>query len=262
VFPQVCENLGTDHGPLIKLYRRARALPGIKKILIGSGVRYDLAIRSPEYIKELVTHHVGGYLKIAPEHVRPGPLSLMMKPGIGTYDRFKELFDRYSQQAGKEQYLIPYFIAAHPGTTDEDMLELALWLKRNGFRADQVQTFLPSPMASATAMYHSGKNPLRKLSRSGGEVRTPKSPQQRRLHKAFLRYHDADNWPALREALQRMGRNDLIGYGKRHLVPPRQPAGWVPKAPKPRAPHAARAPRKGSFRTQHTGLPPNPRDDS
>jgi radical SAM superfamily enzyme YgiQ (UPF0313 family) len=179
----------------------------------------------------------------------------MMKPGIGTYDRFKQLFDRFSKQAGKEQYLIPYFIAAHPGTSDEDMLELALWLKHNGFRADQVQTFLPSPMASATAMYHSGKNPLRKLRRDGGEVIVPKAARVRRLHKAFLRYHDPDNWPILREALQRMGRQDLIGYARRQLVPPRQPAGWQPSA---RKRPARKAPARGSFYTQHTGLPPSP----
>ncbi|MDD9934009.1 MAG: DUF3362 domain-containing protein [Myxococcales bacterium] len=243
VYPGICDNLNTDHSPLIGLYRKARALPGIKKVLIASGVRYDLAVESPQYVKELATHHVGGRLKIAPEHVRQGPLSHMMKPGIGTYDRFKELFDRYSEQAGKEQYLIPYFIAAHPGTTDEDMMELALWLKRKGFRADQVQAFLPSPMASATAMYHTGKSPLRKVKRQGGEVATPKSPKVRKLHKAFLRYHDPDNWPLLRRALERMGRRDLIGYGERHLIPPRQPAGWKPKEPRKR------------FRTQHTGLP-------
>ncbi len=115
-------------------------IPGIKRVLIASGLRYDLAVRSPEYIRELVSHHVGGYLKIAPEHTEAGPLSKMMKPGIGAYDRFKELFDRYSREAGNEQYLIPYFIAAHPGTSDEDMLNLALWLKRNGFRPDQVQS--------------------------------------------------------------------------------------------------------------------------
>ena len=165
VYPGICPNLNTDHAPLIKLYRGARELPGIKKVLIASGVRYDLAIESPEYVKELAQHHVGGYLKIAPEAIGEGPLSKMMKPGVGTYYRFKELFDRYSKEAGKEQYLIPYFIAAHPGTTDEDMLELALWLKQNGFRADQVQAFLPSPMATATAMYHSGKNPLRRVTR-------------------------------------------------------------------------------------------------
>ena len=251
VYPGICKNLGTDHGPLIRLYRRARALPGIKKITIGSGLRYDLAVASPEYVKELVTHHVGGYLKIAPEHTEAGPLSKMLKPGIGTYDRFKAMFDKYSKEAGKEQYLIPYFIAAHPGTTDEDMLNLALWLKRNGFRADQVQAFLPSPMAVATAMYHSGKNPLHRVTRTSEEVFIPKRTKQRRLHKAFLRYHDAENWPLLREALKSMGRADLIGNGKQHLVPAWQPAGTGEQ------PEGARAARKARpMRTQHTGLPP------
>ena len=225
VFPGVCPNLNTDHDPLIKLYRKTRELPGIKKVLIASGVRYDLANESPEYIEELAKHHTGGYLKIAPEAFSEGPLSKMMKPGMGTYDRFKELFDKYSKEAGKEQYLIPYFIAGHPGTTDEDMLELAVWLKENGFRADQVQAFLPGPMATATAMYHSGTNPLRKVKRDGEEVYVPKGHKQRRLHKAFLRYHDANNWPLLREALERMGRADLIGNSKKHLVPTYQPAG-------------------------------------
>ena len=252
VYPAVCPNLNTDHTPLIKLYRRARELPGIKKVLIASGVRYDLAIESPEYVKELAQHHVGGYLKIAPEAIGEGPLSKMMKPGVGTYYKFKELFDKFSKEAGKEQYLIPYFIAAHPGTTDDDMLELALWLKQNGFRADQVQAFLPSPMATATAMYHSGKNPLRKVTRNSEEVIIPKGIKQRRLHKALLRYHDADNWPLLREALRNMGRADLIGNGKRQLIPTFQPAGTG------RAPEGARRPGK-TFRTQHTGLPITPR---
>lgn len=225
VFPGICPNLNTNHTPLINLYRRARALPGIKKILIGSGVRYDLAVESPEYVKELVQHHVGGYLKIAPEAIGEGPLSKMMKPGVGSYYRFKELFEKFSKEAGKEQYLIPYFIAAHPGTTDEDMLELALWLKQNGYRADQVQAFLPSPMATATAMWHSGKNPLRKVTHSSEEVHIPKGLKVRRLHKAFLRWHDANNWPILREALRRMGRADLIGPGKQHLIPAWQPLG-------------------------------------
>src|SRR5690606_32454430 len=168
----------------------------------ASGLRYDLAVKSPEYVAELAQHHVGGYLKIAPEHTEEGPLEHMMKPGIGTYARFKELFDRASKKAGKEQYLIPYFIAAHPGTTDEDMLELALWLKRSGFRPDQVQAFLPSPMASATAMYHTGYSPLRSL-KSRTRVHVPRERRRRRLHKAFLRYHDPENWPLLREALER-----------------------------------------------------------
>ncbi|OQK17008.1 YgiQ family radical SAM protein [Methyloprofundus sedimenti] len=225
VFPGICENLNTDHTPLIKLYRRARALPGIKKILIASGLRYDLAVESPEYVKELVTHHVGGYLKIAPEHTEQGPLSKMMKPGMGSYDSFKQMFEKYSKEAGKEQYLIPYFIAAHPGTEDLDMLNLALWLKRHDFRADQVQAFLPSPMSIATAMYHSGKDTLNKVSRREvSNMTIPKGIKQRRLHKAFLRYHDPKNWPLLREALKNMGRADLIGNGKQQLIP-----NWQPK---------------------------------
>jgi uncharacterized radical SAM protein YgiQ len=249
VFPGVCPNLNTDHAPLINLYRRARALKGIKKVLIASGVRYDLAIESPEYVRELATHHTGGYLKIAPEAIGDGPLSKMMKPGVGAYYKFKELFDKYSKEAGKEQYLIPYFIAAHPGTRDQDMLELALWLKKNGFRADQVQAFLPSPMATATAMYHSGKNPLRRITRASEEVVIPKGIKVRRLHKAFLRYHDPENWPVLREALKRMGRADLIGNGRHHLIPAYQPVGGglrrAGTRPAPTLP----------FRTQHTGLP-------
>ena len=220
VYPTICSNLGTDHSKLISLYRKARAIPGIKKILIGSGLRYDLAVRSPEYVKELVTHHVGGLLKIAPEHTEQGTLSKMMKPGIGAYDEFKRLFDKYSLEAGKKQYLIPYFIAAHPGCTDEDMLNLALWLKKNNFKLDQVQTFTPTPMAMATTMYHSGKNPLAKVTDDSEVVETAKSGKVRKLHKAFLRYYDPENWPILRDALKRMGRTDLIGTGERHLIPP------------------------------------------
>jgi uncharacterized radical SAM protein YgiQ len=219
VYPSICTNLGTDHSKLISLYRKARAIPGIKKILIGSGLRYDLAVRSPEYVKELATHHVGGLLKIAPEHSEQGPLSKMMKPGMGAYYEFKEMFDRYSREAGKEQYLIPYFIAAHPGTTDEDMLNLAMWLKKNNFRLDQVQTFLPTPMALATAMYHTRKNPLHKVTDESEIVETVRSGKLRRLHKALLRYHDPENWEIIREGLQRMGRTDLIGNSERHLVP-------------------------------------------
>ncbi len=225
VFPDICRHMSTDHAPLTRLYRRARRVKGVKRVFIASGLRYDLAIRDLEYLKELITHHVGGYLKIAPEHTEQGPLEMMMKPGIGSYDRFKQLFDRFSREAGKKQYLIPYFIAAHPGTTDRDMLNLALWLKHNGFRPDQVQAFLPTPLAIASAMYHTGRNPLRKVNRNGEQIPVVRGLRQRRLHKAFLRYHDPDNWPLLREALKRMGRVDLIGNGKHHLVPAWQPAG-------------------------------------
>ncbi len=254
VFPGICPNLNMDHSPLLSLYRKARELPGIKKVLIASGVRYDLAVESPEYVRELVQQHTGGYLKIAPEALSEGPLSKMMKPGMDTYYRFKEMFDRFSAEAGKEQYLIPYFIAAHPGTTDEDMLELAVWLKANGFRADQVQAFLPSPMATATAMYMSGRNPLKKISRNSEEVVVPKGLRQRRLHKAFLRYHDPENWPLLRDALRKMGRADLIGNGKKHLVPSFQPrgAGTDSREGQRRRKQADRPTRRRkSFRTQH-----------
>ncbi len=260
VYPDICPNLGTDHGPLVHLYRRARALPGIKKVLIGSGLRYDLAVRSPEYVRELVQHHVGGYLKIAPEHTEAGPLSKMMKPGMGTYDRFKAMFERFSREAGKEQYLVPYFIAAHPGTSDEDMLNLALWLKRNGFRADQVQTFYPSPMATATAMYHSGRNPLKRIQRDSERVDIVRGDKRRRLHKAFLRYHDPANWPLLREALKSMGRADLIGPGKHQLIPRHQPAGQQTyQSPTRKNSTSAQGlsvrVRRGSVMTRFTGQP-------
>ncbi|WP_425584657.1 YgiQ family radical SAM protein [Viridibacterium curvum] len=233
VYPGICENLNTDHSSLISLYRKARAIPGVKKITIGSGLRYDLAVRSPEYVKELVTHHVSGLLKIAPEHTEDGPLSKMMKPGIGTYNRFKQLFDKFSKEAGKKQHLVPYFIAAHPGTTDEDMLNLALWLKENNFRPDQVQTFTPTPLAMATAMYHSGKNPLRKVAADSENVDTPKTAKQRKLHKALLRYHDPAGHDAIREYLLEIGRNDLIGNSPHHLVP-RAPAARLQRQNKGR----------------------------
>ncbi|NPU13251.1 YgiQ family radical SAM protein [Bradyrhizobium sp. 83002] len=226
VFPEICPNLNTSHDDLIRLYRKVREVKGVKRVMVASGVRYDLAVESPAYIKELVTHHVGGYLKIAPEHTERGPLDKMMKPGIGTYHRFKQMFDAAAEQAGKKYYLIPYFIAAHPGTSDEDMMNLALWLKKNRYRADQVQTFLPSPMATATAMYHTGVNPLRGVRRGGSDkVEAIKGLKQRRLHKAFLRYHDPDNWPVLRDALRAMGRADLIGSRPDQLVPAHQPPG-------------------------------------
>ena len=258
VFPGICSNLNTDHSALIGLYRKARALPGVKKVLIASGLRYDLAVEDPEYVRELVSHHVGGYLKIAPEHTERGPLDKMMKPGIGSYDRFKALFEQYSKEAGKEQYLIPYFIAAHPGTTDLDMVNLALWLKQNGFRADQVQAFYPSPMATATAMYHTSRNPLRKVTYKSDKVDVVKSPAKRRLHKALLRYHDPDNWPLIREALTELGLEHLVGDGPGKLVPARQPLGHKHKAPRrknTKEAHDKRV-RRGKVLTQHTGLPP------
>jgi uncharacterized radical SAM protein YgiQ len=255
VYPTICSNLDTNQMPLVKLYRKARALPGVKKILIASGLRYDLAVETPEYVKELVTHHVGGYLKIAPEHTEESVLTKMMKPGIGTYDRFKGMFEKYSRAAGKEQYLIPYFVAAHPGTRDEDMMNLALWLKKYNFQADQVQAFIPSPMAMASAMYHTGKNPLKRIRANSETVAVPKGINQRKLHKAFLRYHDPDNWPLLRTALHKMGRADLIGNGAHHLIPKTQPVKIDARIKNADAIYRRRA---NKLLTQHTGLPPQP----
>ena len=220
VWPTICGHLDTDHSPTIELYRKARSVKGIKKVLIASGVRYDLALEDPRYVKELATHHVGGYLKIAPEHTEEGPLSKMMKPGMGSYDKFKEMFDHYSAQAGKKQYLIPYFISAHPGTTDMDMVNMALWLKERDFKLDQVQNFYPSPLANATTLYHTELDSLRNVKKNSQSVTVPKGTIQRRLHKAILRYHDPLNWPIIREALTKMGlARKLIGSKAGCLVP-------------------------------------------
>lgn len=173
----------------------------------------------------------------------------MMKPGIGSYERFRSMFEKYSKAAGKKQFLIPYFIAAHPGTSDLDMMHLALWLKENKYRADQVQTYYPSPMATATAMYHSGLNPLQRVRRSSSSIASIKGLSQRKLHKAFLRYHDPDNWPVLRRALKKLGRADLIGNGQHQLIPTRQPAKR----------HQTVSNGSGTFTTQHLGLPKTPR---
>lgn len=220
VYPVICKNLDTDHSPTTQLYRKARKVKGVHTVSISSGLRYDLAVEDPEYVRELVTYHVGGYLKIAPEHSEEGTLSMMMKPGMGTYDAFKKMFERFSREAGKKQYLIPYFIAAHPGCEDSDMVQLAQWLKRNEFKVDQVQTFYPSPMSLATAMYHSDKNPLKKVTYKSGKLYTPKTDDQRKIQKALLRYHDPVHWPLLREKLPELGYGYLVGTGESSLVPP------------------------------------------
>lgn len=257
VFPKICNKLDTDHKHLIDLYRAARKVKGIKKVMIASGVRYDLAIESPEYVRELVTHHVGGYLKIAPEHTEKGPLDKMMKPGMGTYDKFKEMFQKYSDEAGKKQYLIPYFISAHPGAEDEDMLNLALWLKANNFECDQVQNFYPSPMCNATAMYYSETNPLKRVKyKKREEVPVAKGEKQRRLHKALLRYHDPDNWPLLREALINMGKKHLIGDKPHCLIPEEDIAAKTPAQRRRSGRHGA-----NRFATKHAKGQPDIRTD-
>jgi hypothetical protein len=233
VYPTICKNLTTDHKHTTALYRAARKVKGVNRISIASGLRYDLAVQDPEYVKELVTHHVGGYLKIAPEHTEDGVLAQMMKPKMSSYYEFKKMFEQFSREAGKKQYLIPYFIAAHPGTRDEDMVNMALWLKKNNFEVDQVQTFYPSPMSLATAMYVSERNPLKKLTYKSGKITIPRGLDQRRLHKALLRYHDPAGWPAIREALLKMRKGHLIGNSPSALIPADDGKAFVKRGGKP-----------------------------
>jgi len=221
LYPEPCRKLNTDHGPLIQLYRRIRSLPYIRKVFIASGVRIDLALRDPEYIRELAFHHVGGLLKIAPEHTEPEVLSRMLKPAISGYDEFKRLFDEYSREAGKKQYLIPYFMSSHPGSDPEAMVRLALWLKKRGFELDQVQNYIPTPMAGAAVMYYTGLNPYERLkSGDNATVFVARGDIARKRQKAILRYHDPDNFPVIREVLRELGLTRLIGTGPDALVPP------------------------------------------
>jgi len=215
VHPGVCENLKTDHGPLIELMRSVRAEDGVKHVFIASGVRYDLAELSPEYVSELAAHHVGGQLSVAPEHVSPRVLEKMKKPGIESYERFQNMFACASKDAGKEQYDIPYFISGHPGSTMEDMIELALWLKKNGKRPRQVQDFIPTPMSMAACMYWTGIDPLTMT-----PVYTATGLREKKLQKALLLYWNPEQWDLAREALREAGRGDLIGRGPQALVPP------------------------------------------
>ena len=219
LYPKICSNLNTDHSQLLDLYRKSRKIAGIKKVLIGSGVRYDLALRSKKYIRELAAHHTGGYLKIAPEHTQKPVLRFMNKPGVDVFERFIQLFMQYSKEEGKEQYIIPYFIAGHPGTSDQDMLDLAIWLKRNKFRLDQVQNFYPTPMTKAAAMYYSDLDVTHRISKESDKIRNVKKGNQRRIQKAFLRYHDPKNWDMLRRVLKQMGKSSLIGNDKKSLIP-------------------------------------------
>jgi uncharacterized radical SAM protein YgiQ len=215
VHPGVCENLVTNHAPLIDVMQKVRAEDGIKHVFIASGVRYDLAERSPEYVNELARHHVGGHLSVAPEHVSPRVLEKMKKPGIESYERFQHMFACASEDAGKEQYEIPYFISGHPGSKLEDMIELALWLKKNGKRPRQVQDFIPTPMSMAACMYWTGLDPF-----SLEPVYTATGLREKKQQKALLLYWNPEQWPLAREALEAAGRKDLIGRGPNALVPP------------------------------------------
>lgn len=229
VHPGICENLVTDHGPLLSLMRKVRNEEGIKRVFIASGVRYDIADRSPEFVRELAEHHTGGQLSVAPEHSNPDVLKRMKKPGIDVYERFAEGFCRASEASGKEQYLVPYFITGHPGSTLEDTIELALYLKARGMRPRQVQDFIPTPMAVATTMYHTGIDPL-----TMEPVPVARDLREKRMMKALLFYWDSAHWPLAREALRRAKRSDLIGRGPSCLVPPEYGVLPFPSMPTPR----------------------------
>ena len=229
VHPGVCENLVTDHGPLIDLMKRVREEKGIKRVYIASGVRYDLAERSPEFVKELAQHHTGGQLSVAPEHNSNAVLDKMKKPPIEHYERFAQMFCQASEAAGKEQYLVPYFITGHPGSTLKDSIDLALYLKANDLRPRQVQDFIPTPMAVATTMFYTGLDPL-----TMQPVYTATDLREKRMMKALVFYWDAQLWPLAREALIEAGRRDLIGRGPHALVPPEGAADRARRPVRPR----------------------------
>jgi uncharacterized radical SAM protein YgiQ len=218
VHPKVCKLLGTDHGPLVELMRESRKVPGVDRVLVASGVRMDLAQKSPEYLHELAAHHVGGHLKVAPEHTDPEVLARMKKPEINDYQSFDRAFREESRRAGKAQYTVPYFIASHPGSDLDAMIDLALFLKRNGYRPDQVQDFIPAPFDIATCMYYTGLDPF-----TGQEVYTAKNLSDRKMQRALLQFFKPENYFEVRKALLAAGRGDLIGSGCDCLIPGQPP---------------------------------------
>jgi uncharacterized radical SAM protein YgiQ len=218
VHPKVCKLLGVDHTPVIELMREARAVPGVKKVLVASGIRMDLARHSPEYIEELTQHHVGGHLKVAPEHVDPEVLFKMRKPANDDFEFFAEKFKDASSKVGKKQYLIPYFIASHPGSSIESMIELALFLKRNGYKPDQVQDFIPAPLDVATSMYYTGLDPF-----TLKEIHIARAFRDRKAQRALMQFFKPENYFEVRDALREVGRSDLIGEGCDCLIPSKPP---------------------------------------
>jgi uncharacterized radical SAM protein YgiQ len=218
VHPTICKLLGTDHGPLIQLMKETRETPGVKKVLVASGIRMDLARRSPEYMRELVQHHVGGRLKVAPEHTDPNVLDKMRKPSNDDFEQFTDIFNEESAKAGKKQYIVPYFIASHPGSDLDAMIDLAVFLKRSGYRPDQVQDFIPAPFDVATAMYYTGIDPLTKK-----PVHVAKALRDRKLQRALMQFFKPANYFEVRKALQQAERTDLIGNGCDCLIPTTPP---------------------------------------
>jgi uncharacterized radical SAM protein YgiQ len=253
VYPGVCENLVTDHAPLVDLLRKVRKEPGVRKVFIASGVRYDLAERSPEFIEELARHHTGGQLSVAPEHVDTSVLDKMKKPGVATYERFAEQFTCASEASGKEQHLVPYYISGHPGSTLQSMISLALYLKRKGLRPRQVQDFIPTPMSMATSMYYTGQDPFTRE-----PVYTAKTLHEKRLQKALLQYWDPEQHHLAREALLAAGRGDLIGSKPHQLVPPERGQGALSIHERERQKRGRKVPH-GRLGRRGAGVPHKPR---
>ena len=219
VHPSICKLLGTDHGPLIELMKRARTEPGIRQVFVASGIRMDIAQLSPEYLKELAAHHVGGHLKVAPEHTDPHVLDMMKKPRNVNFEGFARKFKQASQQAGKpKQYIVPYYIASHPGSDVHAMIDLAVFLKRNGYRPDQVQDFIPAPFDIATCMYYTGIDPITQQ-----EVYIARNLRDRKTQRALLQFFKPENYFEVRKALHDAGRADLIGNGCDALIPTQPP---------------------------------------
>jgi uncharacterized radical SAM protein YgiQ len=224
VHPTICKLLGTDHGPLVQLMQAAREEPGVKKVLVASGIRMDLARRSPQYMRELATHHVGGHLKVAPEHTDSNVLGLMKKPGTDDFEKFDREFQNASQRAGKKQFLVPYFIASHPGSTLDSMIDLALFLKRNHYQPDQVQDFIPSPFDIAACMYYTGLDPFTKK-----PVYIARHLRDRKLQRALMQFFKPENYFEVRKALEQAGRQDLIGSGCDCLIAANPPKAALDK---------------------------------
>ena len=262
VHPKICKLLGTDHGPLVELMKKSREVPGIDKVYVASGIRMDLAQQSPEYMAELVKHHVGGHLKVAPEHTDSNVLRLMKKPDSNDFDGFAQAFQKASDAAGKKQYVVPYFIASHPGSDLNAMIDLAVFLKRNGYRPDQVQDFIPAPFDIATCMYHTGLDPF-----TGEEVYVAKHLRDRKLQRALLQFFKPENYFEVRQALSAAGRSDLIGAGCDALIPAQPPkmalrarmekanqslgdGRYVHQIPKPESDAGYRPGRKSAHRRQ------------
>jgi uncharacterized radical SAM protein YgiQ len=262
VHPTMCKLLGTDHGPLIDVMKSARSQKGVRKVLVASGVRMDLAQKSPEYMKELTTHHVGGHLKVAPENTDRATLNLMKRPGLEDFEKFAERFRDESRQAGKEQYLVPYFISAHPGCDTEAMIELAIFLKSNGYRPDQVQDFIPAPFDIAACMYHTGLDPM-----TGKPVFVAKKLRDRKVQRALMQFFKPENYFAVRRTLLDAGRSDLIGEGCAALIPSNPPVAAIEARRRRSQLHSEagdhvhstrRAPRPG-YRPGRTGAARRPR---